>query len=397
MNDKKQQRKRDTKPVERPERLRTRVSCTPDEFTITYASRSFAVGMFLLFFLCFWTLGCVLLIFKVLENPEIMRILFGSVFWVSWIFVFLLMIASIFGCDYVKVDRDSLTYTNRVIFVMSRRRFPLSEIRRIAVEYRKSNSDDDDSAKTPLIVIETLGSPITLCSGVPLNELNWLVSELINATGLDKRIEAPDEAVNLQGNSFESTLSIVEKPSECSWQMRQDFDGIVFSQRGKFSFLGLLVILFIVIFWNGIVSVFLLSLFGFDGKPPRGLEWIWQALFLIPFVLVGLLFVFLLLLALLEPLRVTSWTFTSNSIDCTWRWLGLGPRWHYEVNRLQSITIEKSKRRNSQEDEESVEMRLRYCIIFHADESTEICKFDSLTEGEARWIAENARRVLPTR
>ncbi|MBX9655699.1 hypothetical protein K2Y11_18950 [bacterium] len=381
------------KKPEQPQKLRTKVSRSPDELTVVYSSRSFSVGMFLLFFLCFWTLGCVLLIYKVLENPELMRILFGSVFWVSWIFVFVLMIASIFGCDFVRVDKDSLTYINRVIFVMSRRQIPLSELRRISVEYRKQNSDD--SPTIPLIVIETLGSPITLCSGVPIDELEWLVSELIEATGLGDRIEVPDEPVHLQGKSFESTLSIVEKPSECTWQMRQDFDGLVFFQRGTFSFLGLLVILFIVIFWNGIVSVFLLNLFGFDGKPPRGLEWIWQALFLIPFILIGLLFVFLLLLAILEPLRVTSWTFTSNSIDCAWRWLGIGPRWHYDVDRLHGITIEKSKRRNPKENEESDDGPLRYCIIFHADESAEICKFDSLTEGEARWIAENARRVLP--
>lgn len=382
------------KQPEQPQKLRTKVSRTSDELTIVYSFRSFGVGMFLLFFLCFWSLGCILLIYKVIENPEVMLILFGSVFWVSWIFVFVFMIASIFGCDYLRVDRDSLTYINRVIFVMNRRRIPLSELRRISVEYRKQNSDD--SPTIPLIVIENLGSPINVCSGVPIDELEWLVSELTEATGLGDRIEAPDELFQLQGKGFESMLSIVEKPSECTWQMRQDFDGLVFSQRGTFSFLGLLVILFIVIFWNGIVSVFLLKLFGFDGKPPRGLEWIWQALFLVPFVLVGLLFVFLLFLAIIEPLRVTTWTFTANSIDCAWRWLGIGPRWHYDVDQLHSVTIEKSKRRNQKKDEESDEGPLHYCIVFHADESTEICKFDSLTEGEARWIAENARRVLPT-
>jgi len=382
---------------ERPQKLRTRYSRDPDELTISYPWRAFGTGLFGIFFLSVWSVACVFLLFRVLEKPELMRVIVGSVFWIAWIFVFLFTVSSIFGCDYVKVDRDSLTYVNRIFIQISRRQCPFSEVKQISIKNRKQN--EENTSFVPGMVIETLGGPISVFSGVSMKELLWLKSELVDAIGLDRRIEVSDEAVILKGNSFESALSIVEKPSESTWQMRQDFDGLVFFQRGTFSLLGIFVILMLNVFWNGIVSVFVMNLLGFDDDPPRGLDWIGRALFLIPFVLIGLLFVFLFLLTLIEPLRVTSWTFTSNSIDCAWRWLGLGPRWHYDVTSLQSISIDKSKRRKAQQESDEVEDSgpLRYCITFHANESSEICTFDSLTEGEARWIAENVRRVLPLR
>ena len=380
----------------RPEKLRTSYERTASDIHVVLRHRAWSTGLFLLFFLIFWTAGCVFIAFHVMQDPKLINILFGSVFWIGWIFAFLFMVTSLIGCDELRVNQEELVYSYWLIVRLSQRRVPVDEVKSISITEGMPSTDSTNAQ--PGIEIQTFGKPIKLFVGVPRPELDWLIAELVDVTGLARRVQASDAATDIRAGGFEQSLSIVEPPSDCAWQMRHEFDGIEFYQRGQFSIVGLFGALFIAAFWNGIISVFVLNLLGFGDDKPRGLEWVMQAVFLIPFVLVGLLFVFLVILTIIEPLRITRWRFYTNSIECQWAWFGLGPRWRYEVVRLGRITVKKMERKiRAQKDSEgnTADDGLRYCVSFVNPNDTELCQFGSLTEGEAIWIAETVRPILP--
>lgn len=96
----------------------------------------------------------------------------------------------------------------------------------------------------------------------------------------------------------------------------------------------LIAILFICCFWNGIVSVFLFSMFGGKGGPP-----IFMLLFLTPFILVGLGFVAAAVYTLLglfnpKPVLVCSdrWLYAGSEFELSWMMKG-------NVSRIQKLTV----------------------------------------------------------
>jgi len=195
----------------------------------------------------------------------------------------------------------------------------------------------------------------------------------------------------------------LQPPSDCRWKRVDDFDQVQFVQRGRFSISSVAGLLFINAFWNGIVSVFVLGgLFNVlempDGQKfegPGGFGWWFMFLFLIPFEIVGLIMFVGLLMALLEPFRKTTWSFTRSTIETRLSWFGLGPKRSHNITLLDRIELrrgdeEKKKRRSS--------MRVRsnmhatdedpYSLVFFETDEFELSRIDGLTEGEARWIAD---------
>ena len=159
--------------------------------------------------------------------------------------------------------------------------------------------------------------------------------------------------------------------------------------------------MFVNLFWNGIVSVFVLQLLGAgpNGIAPLGAEWWGLFFFLIPFEAIGLAMFVALLAALLEPVRRTVWTFSRQSIVCRWTWLGAGRTWNWPVEQLARLEIRR--------DDPSVKKTFRASLKFSAStegdgaeyrllmvgpEESELCSIDGLTEGEALWMGDTLLR-----
>ncbi len=101
------------------------------------------------------------------------------------------------------------------------------------------------------------------------------------------------------------------------WYRADEFDTIRLTNRGRWSWIGLAVLLFLNLFWNGIVSLFIgkgLGLFPGEGNFGNdGVEF-GLLLFMIPFVAVGLLMMAGFVLTLLEPVRVMRWTIDRHEV-----------------------------------------------------------------------------------
>ncbi len=110
-------------------------------------------------------------------------------------------------------------------------------------------------------------------------------------------------------------------------------------RRGRFSLAGLLGALFINLFWNGIVSVFLMALFGFGPEGPQqfGIGWWGMFLFLIPFEAIGLVMVVALFAVLLEPVHWTTWRFNRDEIALRDSWLGIGRTRRYDASSVTRV------------------------------------------------------------
>src|SRR5262249_13157931 len=113
-----------------------------------------------------------------------------------------------------------------------------------------------------------------------------------------------------------------EPPTDCNWRVTNDPETFEFWQKGRLNIGALAGLLFVNAFWNGIVSVFVMTLFGLmpGNNGPQGWEWWGLFVFLIPFEVIGLLMFAALVVTVLEPFRRTAWRFEHERILSQWRW-----------------------------------------------------------------------------
>ena len=103
----------------------------------------------------------------------------------------------------------------------------------------------------------------------------------------------------------------IERPKRTPWKHESDFDEFRFERRGVFSPGSFFTLLVFAAFCNFAVAFFVLKLCGF-GPPeqvPHGIVW-WMLFFLlILLTIVGLGLLLAFVSEILEPFRVTKWTF----------------------------------------------------------------------------------------
>ncbi len=147
-------------------------------------------------------------------------------------------------------------------------------------------------------------------------------------------------------------------------------------------------------FWNGIVSVFVMVLYGLMpiNNPPQGGQWWAMFVFLIPFEAIGLAMFAGLLLVLAEPLRRTVWRFEYDRIvgRTSWRICGFSRGW--DVLALDRLEL---RRRGRQDQQGKANVKLMtdlngertFELVLVSADNVDLCRIESLTEGEARWMA----------
>ena len=199
-----------------------------------------------------------------------------------------------------------------------------------------------------------------------------------------------------------SAKSPREAPSDCRWQRIDEIDSTAFLQRGRILWGMLGGFLFATLFCNGIVSVFVLNLWGFmpGDQQPKGGEWWFLFFFLIPFEVVGLCIFLGLFYQLFEPFRRTRWKFDKQNIECHWTWFGIGPRWLYPVKPLDRLEMPAARKKSSQNEKSNdlVDMLnegANRSLSFVDRENVELVAVKRLTEGEARWIGDFILRERP--
>lgn len=385
-----------------------------DGLRLVYRKRDGA-GCFLLFWLTGWTVGCIFLAHQAIFGNEPWLWLFGIPFWASWVFVFCLVIYMFFKREVLELDRDGVRFTRSALMRLQYREVPLDELRGFTSKWYAGNNDSHERG----IEVTTIGQPFHFARQIDSHEAAWLLDELngqLKQLRPDRDYRRSEETraqvvAELTGPAesvtvLRSSSQPVPAPSDNRWQREDDFDGIAFVNRGRWSFAAVGGLLFINLFWNGIVSVFVGSLFGFgpaNQGGPQGWEWWGLFVFLIPFEAIGLTMFVGLLMAVFAPFSRTTWTLGMREIYCRVRWFGIGPTWTYPVMNLERLELRQSESaiarrmgvRPSATTASSTPEPGQYALAVIETPNVDLCEIRHLTEGEARYIADVLLRERP--
>lgn len=230
--------------------------------------------------------------------------------------------------------------------------------------------------------------------------LLWLIGELNAFLNLDESDAENEVATTRLSESPVTSTRLTsanvrdEAPEDSRWLCDEGPTTVEFYQRGRLKILTVLGLLFINAFWNGIVSVFVMALWGilpFDNGLPQGIEWWGMFVFLIPFEVIGLAMFAGLVLALAEPFRQTTWNVDLQQITHIIPWPVFRRMRVYECDAIDRLEL-----RRNEDDEDRQKVRSTWTawmdngifdITFVDEHNTDVCAIEGLTEGEARWMA----------
>ena len=160
----------------RPQRLIASFGRSGDQLRLCCRNGIRGAGAFLLLWLIGWTVGCVFLAGMVLKDPKPFNFLFAIPFWVSWIFVFCLLLKMFFQREELLLDREGAAYVQKVFVTLKQRRVPLAEIQ--SFERFATVVESYSGRQESGIEMRTLGQPIRIAQGRVPAELDWLQFQL---------------------------------------------------------------------------------------------------------------------------------------------------------------------------------------------------------------------------
>ncbi len=355
--------------------------------------------LFLLLWLIAWTIGCVALLDKVLNDPAPWILVFALPFWASWLLVAALIVWMLFCRETLYLDSDEARFVRTAVVRLSARIVPRKEIK--GFHECRSNYAENDQYLWGIEMV-TLGKSMRFAFRLPEQERTWLIYQLnafLKLPEVEKERRTAGSAEDIpQTSDSHSTVgapitteilfsknTLAEAPTDCRWQLTEDFDNFAFLQKGRLNLGGLAMLLFVNVFWNGIVAVFVMGLFGLAPvqKPLQGWEWWGLFVFLIPFEVIGLAMLAALISAVLEPLRRTIWEFEKDRIVTRTVW-SLYRRMHvFHVLGLDRLEL----RCSNGDGSEGKWTAEPFKLAFIATDTVDLCEIGKLTEGEARWIA----------
>ena len=364
----------------------------------------FSQGCFLTLWLTGWTAGCVMLIWLNITQPAFFTFCFAVPFWVGWFVASGTLMAIVFGKITVKLDCDGLYYTYHILLRLNSRQVPLDEIR-----YCHAIQDENDDTISYYVVALTYGKSVHFAM-TNIEEAQWFASEMnqtlaslkgvsqmemlpdVAETGKEHNgtgSEKSDEPISIPLNSKPQDI---EPPVDSRWKLNTDFDSVTLTKRGEFSLAALGATTFIMLFWDGIVSVFVMLLWGIAPGGPKFLsgEWWFLFVFLIPFEVIGVGFFLAWLFCLIAPFQQICWNFARNTTTCCVQWLGIGCRRCYSLENCDRMVIdthEPGGHVGTQIRQQINRKAGAYQLKFIDRQNEEVFSFDDLTLGEAHWVA----------
>lgn len=359
-------------------------------------AQKLGVGLFLSFWLVGWSAGCVMIIREVILKPTLETYAFAGPFIAAWFAAVVTLAWILFGRKRLLLSPMGLGYESSLFAWRSRRLIPMNEIVRVDAEsYRTGKS------MTHRLLVETLGQPLTINGEV--NEVRWLADQIgkqiasyQQTLGTDRLPSArmrsrqplslPETLLPSQEEVTplsDSRLTVDINPDELRVQIR------------RVSSLSIVaVMLFLNMFWNGIVGVFLLQLI-------KDFQW-FLFLFLIPFELIGLLFLWGLFWSITAPWWKEVWTFRRDEIQRRLHFLGIGRTRTFPITNLERIELGWKKERkpsrkafnrdDSVRDDSGELYKLR---IIHPWTEKHPIEVTPLTEGDARYLGDLIHRSSP--
>jgi hypothetical protein len=389
------------------------------ELFARWRTGSSAVGCFMLFWLSGWTVACVFLAYLAWTERSAEAIGGAAVFWCGWLIGLMVLLRKGLGRESIRLSAEGVRTTSSALYWRAQQ-VPLCEI----LSFGSVRDDGAGSEGEKRLDVRTVGRPLRVGEGLAGDEIVTLAEEL---RGLLKQLRAshgtsggyPREAAKVV---FRERLSgellapaaddkqteirtsgdrPIELPSDSRFQRRDDFDSVTVWRRGKFYLAGLLALAVIMGFWNGVVGMFFYELWLAPvEQQPKGVEWIWRFVFLIPFEVLGALFALGVLLIAVEPFRVWTFRFATREILDRLAWFGL-----IRLQKRHAVAgVDRIEVRRVPYETVRLPKRLplaslwappgcpTYDLVPIDSSSRDICRIEGLTFGEACWLADTLLR-----
>lgn len=353
---------------------------TPDHSRIELriCPRETIVGKITLAFLSlFFVVGPIFVFFAGRSNFD-----FGLVIWLTLMTIIPLIIVGniLMTDDLVTLDHEGLMY-RRKGFSTKERFFELSSIKGFEQTLVRSGKNSRE-----VILIHLKDGPSVEIANVSFLSKKKQLVFVAECTEFLKRQKgsawSPDSTGEMAGDDpmevihlKTDSMTFADQPAESLWERDEEASEFTIFKKGKFSLGGLFVALFLCCFWNGIVSIFLLSLFGVipSKNPVEAGEFWFVFVFLIPFELIGLGFIWGVLCALFAGWSQERWTLTRDEIRFEKKLFGFKKVKRFDVSRAEKLEIEPTGlwfvAGEKEEDEET------------------LCEIPLWSLEEARWLA----------
>lgn len=410
-------------PPSQPKQLSFYAQFESDRLELKLRAGSTAIGCFMLFFLAGWSVGAGLLIWRISEEPKVETLLFAVPFWIGWFFAACFAASSMFGREIFRLDVRRAMYQKRMLLLRwARVEMPLEELVRFGTVDDETQSATGQSGV--VIELRTVGRPIRFGSTLLKPERDWLRHTLNQKLyswqrTTNRKPVLPVEAAKIgfgrplagellsdetKERSFRTAADpALEPPSDSRWRVRDGFDSVRYSLRGRFTPGAIFGLLFINLFVNGILGIFAKQVYWPEpAERLYGIEWLYRFLFLKPLELVGLVLVLVLLLVIIEPVRVWSWRVARDRLVWKLTWFGIGLRKTYKFDRIDRLEV----RRITPKTERAPKMlrlatlwapqgHVTYDVAFLAADGKVVAEVEGLTLGEAGWMADSLIRKHP--
>ena len=329
------------------------------------------IGLFLFMtvWLSGWSVGCAMLIYGLVDDFSWFAVLYSIPFIVGWVGGAAIWLASLFGRTQLILEKDHLGYEFSVLVPVKRRSIPYKEI--LSLELISTH-------RSSVIEIRSTSKTISFGSGQRLQVLEELHEFLLGEIPIENRTgesDLNDATVCLQRREI--------KPESSRWHLepRAGLSETRFVNRGTIEFGATLLLVGIALFWNGIVGVFVVQ----DVQAWRGLgdepASVVKTIFLIPFIVIGIVMFLILLFTVLEPFRKTVYGFSSREIYRQFGYFGIS--W----NKVWPVAIAVTMELGTEfEDDAEISDGTNYSLKFSQGEK-KLVEIGALTLAEVCWIA----------
>lgn len=391
--------------VPRPARCRTRVEELGGQLELhsrQFSSRQLGITAFLALWLTGWSAGCGFLVVGVAGEPSLENVLFAIPFVAAWFAVSGILVSLVFGRQLLRIDPQGLTYEFRAIAPLARRHIPLEEVKRAVVA--TGGVDSESRRSSACMQIETTGRPVEFGCDLDDDELHWLVqrvNEQLDAVRPKRKLfhepaDSESAVAEPQRSATGAEILVAARPplpepSDCRFVLSDDFEVMRFVSAGRWSLAAIGGVTFLNLFWNGVVSVFVLQLL-------RNFEWS-LFFFLIPFEGMGLLFFCAWVLALAAPAYRERWSFARNEFSHRPSFFGVGWTRRYPIEPLDRIELQEDSAPAGATTAPALadmsDSGGAFRLSFISRDQEIAYQIKNLTEGEARWMADRILRARP--
>lgn len=352
-------------------------------------------GLFLGAWLTGWTAGCVFLLRMVLQNPTLQHVLFAVPFVVAWFAVAAFLIYLLLGRETLLIDRDGVAYERRALIRTGHKTARLDEV--LGVRRYVGPRDSDSGRQQAGLAIDTQHGVIRFGKGLSKDELSRLAEQVADrlarlrpAPLISDAKDAVDRVDTPAIEVFQAPATPVDRPAATTLQLTETIDGFELLRRGRWSPSGVFGTLFICAFWNGIVSVFILQLI-------KDFDW-FLFFFLIPFEVIGVLFLLMFLAMLAGPLWAMRVTFSRSAIVRHWTLAGVGRSVTRPYHRISRIELRPDRSADGEEEQPRplqasvgrsvlASPAANVILAFVDEQGQDVTTIDGLTRTEARWVA----------